>query len=108
MVLLELVTGRMKFSLPNYRMTKDSMANTLSNVSSQDKKRILNIVDGSLTIDEVLLKEIWAVAFVAKACLDPKPSRRPQMSHVLEALHNPSIVVNGSWKGKRIGLIQFS
>nr|XP_027080209.1 probable LRR receptor-like serine/threonine-protein kinase At2g16250 isoform X1 [Coffea arabica]XP_027080215.1 probable LRR receptor-like serine/threonine-protein kinase At2g16250 isoform X1 [Coffea arabica] len=108
MVLLELVTGRMKYSLPNYHITKDSMPNTLSNVISQDKKLILNIVDGSLTIGEVLLKEIWAVAFVAKACLDPKPSRRPQMSHVLEALHNPSIVVNGSWKGKRIGLIQFS
>lgn len=87
-VLLELVTGDLEFRLPDFEiMMNDSMLeNTLSYISSLDKKLILNIVDRSLIIDEHLLMEVWAVAFVAKACLHPKPSKRPEMQYVLEAL----------------------
>lgn len=50
-------------------------------------------MDQSLIIDEDLLEEVWAVAIVAKSCLNPKASRRPSMRHVLKALENPFKVV---------------
>lgn len=51
------------------------------------------IIDQSLMIDDDLLEEVWAIAIVAKSCLNPKPSRRPLMRHVLRALENPFKVV---------------
>ncbi|KAE8731363.1 hypothetical protein F3Y22_tig00002840pilonHSYRG01136 [Hibiscus syriacus] len=39
--------------------------------------------------DEDLLEEVWAMAIVARSCLNPKPSKRPLMKHVLKALENP-------------------
>ncbi|XP_027181844.1 probable LRR receptor-like serine/threonine-protein kinase At2g16250 [Coffea eugenioides] len=106
-LLLELVTGKLNFRPPNFPIMKDdTMANTLSYITSLDKKLIGNIVDRSLIIDEELLMEVWAIAFVAKACLDPKPSKRPELSFILEALHNPMTVVTSNflrWPSRRKG-----
>lgn len=97
--MLELVTGKLNFRPPNFPIMKDDkMANTLSYITSLAKKLIGNIVDRSLIIDEEILMEVWAIAFVAKACLDPKPSKRPELSFILEALHNPMTVVTGKAK----------
>lgn len=61
------------------------------------------IVDPSLIIDDDLLEEIWAVAIVAKACLNPRPSRRPEMRRVLKALENPfKVVREGSFNSRRL------
>lgn len=74
---------------------EDWMANILLYVTMyDDRKFILEIVDNSLNIDDKdLLMEVWAVAMVAKACLNPKPARRPRMAQVLKALRSPLKVV---------------
>ncbi|KAL3515184.1 hypothetical protein ACH5RR_022086 [Cinchona calisaya] len=74
---------------------EDSIVNMLPYISIHDnRKLVVKIVDPSLNIeDEDVLMEIWAVAVVAKACLNPKPSRRPRVTYVLKALRNPLKVV---------------
>lgn len=57
------------------------------------------IVDPSLIIDEDLLEEVWAMAVVARSCLNPKPSRRPLMRYILKALENPLKVVRDENSG---------
>ncbi|KAI3803651.1 hypothetical protein L1987_31809 [Smallanthus sonchifolius] len=47
----------------------------------------------SLILAEDLLEEVWAVAVIAKSCLNPKPSRRPLMRFILKALEIPLRVV---------------
>ncbi|XP_027073187.1 uncharacterized protein [Coffea arabica] len=74
-ILLELVTSKLGASAANDSITKekDWMEKTLRYVVvSKDKKQHLT--------------EVWAVAFIAKACVHHKPSKRPQMSEILEAL----------------------
>jgi len=39
------------------------------------------------------MEEVWAMAIIAKACLNSRPSKRPSMKHVLKALENPHKVV---------------
>lgn len=51
------------------------------------------IVDPLLIVDEDLLEEVWAMAIVARSCLNPKPSRRPPMRYILKALENPLKIV---------------
>lgn len=92
-VLLELVTGRLGLSSLNDSEAKKWLESNLPYISQHDKELILKIVDQSLIIDEDLLEEVWAVAIVAKSCLNPKTSRRPSMRHVLKALENPFKVV---------------
>lgn len=58
-----------------------------------DKELVTNILDPSLVVDEDLLEEIWAMAVIARSCLNPKPSRRPLMRFILKALRNPLKVV---------------
>lgn len=50
-------------------------------------------MDPSLIVDEDHLEEVWAVAIVAKSCLNPKPARRPLARYILKALENPLKVV---------------
>ncbi|CDO97067.1 unnamed protein product [Coffea canephora] len=90
-VLLELITGKPSLRKSDPPDEEDWMADVLPYLSMyDDRKFVLKIVDNSLNIDhEDLLMEVWAVAMVAKACLNPKPSRRPRMTQVLEALRNP-------------------
>ncbi|KAL0438540.1 UNVERIFIED_CONTAM: putative LRR receptor-like serine/threonine-protein kinase [Sesamum latifolium] len=92
-VLLELVTGRLGISRLNDADAKQWLESNLPYISIHEKEQVIKIVDQSLIIDEDLLEEVWAVAIVAKSCLNPKASRRPSMRHVLKALENPFKVV---------------
>ncbi|CAI8606441.1 unnamed protein product [Vicia faba] len=92
-ILLELVTGNVDISESDDAMTKDWIEQTLNYITIFDKERLAKIVDPSLIVDEDLLEEVWAMAIVAKSCLNPKPSKRPPMKHVLKALENPLKIV---------------
>ncbi|KAI3674457.1 hypothetical protein L2E82_52282 [Cichorium intybus] len=92
-VLLELVTGKIGISTPNDSTSKNLLENMLPYITIHDKQLVTIIMDPLLIVDEDLLKEVWAVAVVAKSCLNPKPSRRPVMRFVLKALENPLKVV---------------
>lgn len=92
-VLLELVTGKLGISTLNDADAKQWLDSNLPFISIYEKEKVIKIVDQSLIIDEDLLEEVWAVAVVAKSCLNPKASRRPSMRHVLKALENPFKVV---------------
>ncbi|CAH9125855.1 unnamed protein product [Cuscuta epithymum] len=119
-VLLELVTGRLGFSGSDDGNTKEWLDRTLPYISIYDKELVTKIVDPSLIIDEDLLEEVWAMAIVARSCLNPKPARRPLMRYILKALENPLKVVReehhtagsarlkatssrGSWNGALFG-----
>ncbi|CAK8569628.1 unnamed protein product [Lathyrus sativus] len=92
-ILLELVTGNIDISESDDAITKDWIEQTLNYITIFDKERLAKIVDPSLIVDEDLLEEVWAMAIVAKSCLNPKPSKRPPMKHVLKALENPLKIV---------------
>lgn len=92
-VLLELVTGKLGISSSSETKTKEWLEGILPHISIYNKELVTSIVDPSLIIDEDLLEEVWAMAIVAKSCLNPKPSRRPLMRFVLKALENPLKVV---------------
>ncbi|XP_076889988.1 putative LRR receptor-like serine/threonine-protein kinase At2g16250 [Bidens hawaiensis] len=92
-VLLELVTGKMGISASNDSSTKELLDSILPYINIYDKELVTNIVDPSLIIDEDLLEEVWAMAVVARSCLNPKPARRPLMRYVFKALENPLKVV---------------
>ncbi|XP_065855603.1 probable LRR receptor-like serine/threonine-protein kinase At2g16250 [Euphorbia lathyris] len=92
-VLLELVTGKLGMSSSSEAQLKESLEQTLPYISIYDKELVTKIVDPSLIIDEDLLEEVWAMAIVARSCLNPKPSRRPPMRYILKALENPLKVV---------------
>ncbi|KAL0348413.1 UNVERIFIED_CONTAM: putative LRR receptor-like serine/threonine-protein kinase [Sesamum angustifolium] len=79
-VLLELVTGKLGISSSTNPTTKEWLEATLPYISIYDKELVTNIVDPSLIIDEDLLEEVWAMAIVARSCLNPKPARQPLMS----------------------------
>ncbi|KAH9292998.1 hypothetical protein KI387_041815, partial [Taxus chinensis] len=61
----------------------------LTLIDIQDKNALPRIVDPYLILDEDLLEEVWVMAIITNACLDPRPSKRPSMCHVLKALENP-------------------
>ena len=92
-VLLELVTGKLGISNPVDTSSKEWLDQTLACINNYDKELVSKIVDQSLVVDEDLMEEVWAVAIVAKSCLNPKPAKRPQMAHILKALENPFRVV---------------
>lgn len=92
--MLELVTGRLGLSGPEGDgPTKEWLDRILPYISIYEKELVTKIVDPSLIIDEDLLEEVWAMAIVARSCLNPKPSRRPLMRYILKALENPLKVV---------------
>lgn len=92
-VLLELVTGKHGISETDDASTKEWLEHNLPYISIYEKDQVAKIIDHSLIIDDDLLEEVWAVAIVAKSCLNPKASRRPLMRHILRALENPFKVV---------------
>ncbi|XP_062098013.1 probable LRR receptor-like serine/threonine-protein kinase At2g16250 [Humulus lupulus] len=92
-VLLELVTGKLGISKTDDAATKEWLDSTVRNISMYDKELVNKILDPSLIVDEDLLEEVWAMAIVARSCLNPKPSKRPLMKHILKALENPLKVV---------------
>uniref|UniRef100_A0ACD5W9M7 Uncharacterized protein n=1 Tax=Avena sativa TaxID=4498 RepID=A0ACD5W9M7_AVESA len=98
-VLLELVTGRLGISASSDSTTSDWLDNTLRYINIYEKELMSKIIDPSLIIDEDHLEEVWAMAIVAKSCLNPRSSKRPPMKYILKALENPLKVVredNGS------------
>ncbi|XP_074313388.1 putative LRR receptor-like serine/threonine-protein kinase At2g16250 isoform X2 [Silene latifolia] len=92
-VLLELVTGKLGVSASNDASMKEWLEQTLSYINIYDKELVTKIVDPTLIYDEDLLEEVWAMAIVARSCLNPRPSRRPLMRYILKALENPLKVV---------------
>nr|CAN71800.1 hypothetical protein VITISV_008690 [Vitis vinifera] len=88
-VLLELVTGKLGISKSDDATTREWLEHTLPCISIYDKELVTKIVDPSLIVDEDLLEEVWAMAIVARSCLNPKPSRRPLMRNILKALEEP-------------------
>ncbi|WMV57007.1 hypothetical protein MTR67_050392 [Solanum verrucosum] len=102
-VLLELVTGKVGVSHLDDASTKEWLDKLLPFITIREKELVSKIVDPSLIIDDDLLEEMWAVAIVAKACLHPRPSRRPEMRRVLKALENPfKVVREGSFNSIRL------
>lgn len=91
--MLELVTGKLGISKSDDSTTQEWLEHTLPCISIYDKELVTKIVDPSLIVDEDLLEEVWAMAIVARSCLNPKPSRRPLMRNILKALENPLKVV---------------
>lgn len=89
-VLLELVSGKLGISGTTNNQWLE-WALPLINVN--DKEGLPKLVDPSLIVDEDLMEEVWAMAIIAKACLNSRPSKRPSMKHVLKALENPHKVV---------------
>ncbi|KAK1316032.1 putative LRR receptor-like serine/threonine-protein kinase [Acorus calamus] len=70
-----------------------SVSGAPSNSCAYDVYCLGKILDPSLIVDEDLLEEVWAMAIVAKSCLNPRPSKRPLMKYILKALENPLKVV---------------
>nr|GLL18181.1 probable LRR receptor-like serine/threonine-protein kinase At2g16250 [Ipomoea trifida] len=101
-VLLELVTGKVGISKPDDNSTKEWLERTLPFVSISEREKVAGIVDQSMIVDEDLLEEVWAVAVVAKSCLNPRPSRRPIMRHVLKALESPFKVVRQDFSSGKL------
>lgn len=87
-VLLGLITGKLDTG-----NSDKELDNLLSYISIYEKELVAKIIDQSLIIDDDLHEEVWAVAIVAKSCLNPKASARPLMRHILRALENPFKVI---------------
>ncbi|CAI0436178.1 unnamed protein product [Linum tenue] len=99
-VLLELVTGKLGISNKSDDATiRDWLDQTLPYISIYDKELVTKIVDPSMMVDEDLLEEVWAMAIIARSCLNPKPSKRPPMKYILKALENPMKVVRADSYG---------
>ncbi|XP_050366446.1 probable LRR receptor-like serine/threonine-protein kinase At2g16250 [Argentina anserina] len=92
-VLLELVTGKLGISKSDDASTREWLDHTVRYISIFEKELVSKIVDPSLIVDEDLLDEVWAMAIVARSCLNPKSSKRPPMKYILKALENPLKVV---------------
>ncbi|KAI4367674.1 hypothetical protein MLD38_023382 [Melastoma candidum] len=92
-VLLELVTGKLGLSASNDAETKEFIDQTLPYINIYDKELVTKIVDPLLIVDEDFLEEVWAMAIIARSCLNPKPARRPPMRYILKALENPLKIV---------------
>ncbi|XP_071923512.1 probable LRR receptor-like serine/threonine-protein kinase At2g16250 [Coffea arabica] len=93
-LLLGLVSGKLDIcNFEDEGSTNEWLESNLSYISIHEKEQVGKIIDQSLIIDDDLLEEVWAVAIVAKSCLNPKPSRRPLMRHILRALENPFKIV---------------
>ncbi|XP_077215038.1 putative LRR receptor-like serine/threonine-protein kinase At2g16250 [Tasmannia lanceolata] len=92
-VLLELVSGKLGISGSSDESTNEWLEYALPYINIYEKELVTKIVDPSLIIDEDLLEEVWAMAIVAKSCLNPKPSKRPLTRYILKALENPLKVV---------------
>uniref|UniRef100_J3LSC1 Protein kinase domain-containing protein n=1 Tax=Oryza brachyantha TaxID=4533 RepID=J3LSC1_ORYBR len=104
-VLLELVTGRLGTSASNDAATNEWLDSTLRYINIYEKELMSKIIDPSLIIDEDHLEEVWAMAIVAKSCLNPRSSKRPPMKYILKALENPLKVVredNGGSSSARL------
>ncbi|KAJ7535193.1 hypothetical protein O6H91_12G022200 [Diphasiastrum complanatum] len=92
-VLLELVSGKLGISDSMDPTAEPWIDSALALIDRHNRESLGKLVDPSLLVDEDLLEEVWAMAIIAKLCLNPKPAKRPQMRHILKALENPQKVV---------------
>ncbi|KAJ7546790.1 hypothetical protein O6H91_08G054700 [Diphasiastrum complanatum] len=92
-VLLELVSGKLGISDPVDPAADSWVDSALALIDRHNRESMNKLVDPSLVVDEDLLEEVWAMAIIAKLCLNPKPAKRPLMRHILKALENPQRVV---------------
>lgn len=94
-VLMEIISGNITTIECNDTRAGECswLDHALPLIDIHDKDNLPRIIDPYLIVDEDLLEEVWAVAVIAKACLNPRPSKRPTMRHVLKALENPRKVV---------------
>ncbi|XP_020676649.1 probable LRR receptor-like serine/threonine-protein kinase At2g16250 [Dendrobium catenatum] len=92
-VMLELITGKFGISSSNDLMDTEWLDRTLPYININEKDLISKIIDPTLMVDDDLLEEVWAMAVMARCCLNPKPHKRPLARHLLKALHNPLRVV---------------
>ncbi|XP_042401649.1 probable LRR receptor-like serine/threonine-protein kinase At2g16250 isoform X1 [Zingiber officinale] len=113
-VLLEIITGKPGISGSDSAATNKWLKQTAACIGIMEKEMVAKIVDPRLVVDDDHMEEVWAVAVVAKACLDPRPAKRPLARHVLKALESPLKVVRevnqpsfsssrGSWQSALIG-----
>lgn len=95
-VLLKLVTGSLGMSVD------DLLSKILSYIESVELNLLMDRMDGietttgrysdvwfidpSLKRDSILMDEVWRMVFIARACLNPRPERRPLMQDVLDNL----------------------
>eukprot|EP01018_Ginkgo_biloba_P040066 Gb_10386 [translate_table: standard] len=84
-VLLEMISGNMNIGINEGRGENRFPLTEMDG----DQETLGRIVDPNLIVDD----QVWGVRVIAKACLNPKPSKRPTMRHVLRALQNPRKVV---------------
>lgn len=98
-VLLGLVTGKIGISKSDDDTTKEWLDQTLPYISIHDKESVTKIIDPSLIVDDDFLEEVWAMAIIARSCLNPKPSKRPLIRYVLKSLENPLKVVREDHSG---------
>eukprot|EP00250_Pteridium_aquilinum_P024153 c2851_g1_i1 orf=367-855(+) len=61
----------------------------VSLINVHDKEGLYQLLDPSLILGGDFLDEAMVMALVAKACLNVKVSKRPNMRHSLKALKNP-------------------
>ncbi|KAL9660280.1 hypothetical protein QQ045_025093 [Rhodiola kirilowii] len=101
-VLLELVTGNIGISASDDKSVKEWLDRTLPHINVFDKELLTKILDPSLSVEDDLLEEVWAMAIVAKSCVNPRPSRRPLMKYVLKALEDPIRVVRPETNSGRL------
>nr|QAS62458.1 brassinosteroid LRR receptor kinase [Sedum alfredii] len=106
-VLLELITGNLGISASDDKSVKDWLDRTLPLINVFDKELLTKILDPSLIVDDDLLEEVWAMAIVAKSCVNPRPSRRPLMKYVLKALEDPLRVVRPETNSGRLPTSSF-
>lgn len=100
-MLLELVSG--KLGLSNSEEGTDAWLEwALPLINPDDKDSIQKVLDPSLNVEEDLLEEVWAMGIIARSCLDPRPSKRPNMRHIHRALENPLRVVREEHGSSRI------
>ncbi|BBN20025.1 hypothetical protein MPTK1_8g15760 [Marchantia polymorpha subsp. ruderalis] len=98
-VLLELVSGKLGISGSIDPGADAWLDWALPLIDIHDREPLSKLMDPSLIVDEDLMEEVWATAIIAKSCLNPKSSRRPNMKHILKALENPQKVVRDDHSG---------
>lgn len=98
-VLLELVSGKLGISGSIDPGADAWLDWALPLIDIHDREPLMKLMDPSLIVDEDLMEEVWATAIIAKSCLNPKASRRPNMKHILRALENPQKVVRDDHSG---------
>ncbi|CAM6066044.1 unnamed protein product [Sphagnum tenellum] len=101
-VLMELISGKLGISGGMDPSANQWLEWALPLINVHDKDSLPKIVDPSLIVDEDLFEEVWAMAIIAKACLNAKPTKRPSMAHILKALENPHKVVREEHFGEAL------